>query len=94
MSFEVFWKTLQEQLTVNTVIKNWTVVNGYLGDDFKIILNGTVILEGNVAEASKNGTLDGKDHPGLMRKKGYLAFLGHGSELRFRNIRIKDLSKE
>lgn len=64
------------------------------GDDFKIILNGTVILEGNVAEASQNGTLDGKDHPGLKKKKGYLAFLGHGSELRFRNIRIKDLSKE
>jgi len=65
-----------------------------IGDDVKITLNGTVILEGNLAEASKNGTRDGKDHPGLKRKKGYIAFLGHGSELRFRNIRIKDLSEK
>ena len=63
------------------------------GENVKITLNGTVILEGNLAEASKNGTLDGKDHPGLQRKKGHIAFLGHGSELRFRNIRIKDLSE-
>jgi hypothetical protein len=62
------------------------------GDDVKITLNGTVILEGNLSEAVKNGTRDGKDHPGLKRAKGYIAFLGHGSELRFRNIRIKDLS--
>jgi hypothetical protein len=63
------------------------------GDDVKITLNGEVILEGNMAEASKKGTRDGKEHPGLSRKKGYIAFLGHGSELRFRNIRIKDLSE-
>ena len=63
------------------------------GDHIKITLNGTVILEGNFKEASKDGTLDGKDHPGLKRNKGHIGFLGHGSELQFRNIRIKDLSK-
>ena len=63
------------------------------GDDIKVTLNGTVILEGNLAEASKNGTLDKKDHPGLKRKSGHIAFLGHGSEVHFKNIRIKDLSK-
>jgi len=62
------------------------------GDHIKIILNGTVILDGNIKEATKNGTLDKKDHPGLKRSKGHIAFLGHGSELEFRNIRIKDLS--
>lgn len=61
------------------------------GDDFKITLNGEVILEGNVKEASKNGTADGKDHPGLKRHTGHIGFLGHGSELWFRNIRIKEL---
>jgi len=61
------------------------------GDDIKITLNGTVILEGNMKEASKNGTADHKDHPGLLRNKGYIGFLGHGSELKFRNIRIKEL---
>lgn len=63
------------------------------GNDIKITLNGKVILEGNIAEASKNGTLDGKPHPGLNREKGYIGFLGHGSPLKFRNIRIKDLAE-
>ncbi len=34
-----------------------------------------------------------KTIPGLKRDKGYIGFLGHGSELKFKNIRIKDLSK-
>jgi hypothetical protein len=61
------------------------------GDKIKITLNGEVILEGDIAEASKDGTLDGKDHPGLKRTKGHIGFLGHGSEVYFRNIRIKEL---
>ena len=63
------------------------------GNKIKITLNGEVIVDGDLAEASKNGTLDHKEHPGLLNKKGYIGFLGHGSELKFRNIRIKDLSK-
>ncbi|SKB25000.1 protein of unknown function [Maribacter arcticus] len=66
------------------------VVNG---DNIKITLNGTVIMDGNIKEASKNGTADHTDHPGLKRNKGHIAFLGHGSELEFRNIRIKNLNK-
>ncbi|WP_242132926.1 3-keto-disaccharide hydrolase [Aestuariivivens marinum] len=62
------------------------------GDAIKITLNGVVIVEGNINEATKNGTADGKDHPGLKRDKGHIGFLGHGSELWFRNIRIKDLA--
>ena len=64
---------------------------GVKGDDIRVTLNGTVITEGNIAEASKNGTLDHRDHPGLQNKKGHIGFLGHGSEVRFRNIRIKEL---
>ncbi|WP_017260154.1 DUF1080 domain-containing protein [Pedobacter arcticus] len=63
------------------------------GNNIKVTLNGTVILEGNIAEASKNGTLDKKQHPGLGRKIGHIGFLGHGSEVHFKNIRIKDLGK-
>jgi len=61
------------------------------GDNIKITLNGTVILEGNIREATKNGTLDKKDHPGLFNKKGFIGFLGHGSKVKFRNIRIRRL---
>ncbi len=62
------------------------------GSNIKITLNGTVILDGDIVEASKNGSPDGKEHPGIKHEKGYIGFLGHGSELKFRNIRLKDLS--
>ncbi|OOG68563.1 DUF1080 domain-containing protein [Algoriphagus sp. A40] len=57
-----------------------------------VILNGETILEGDYHEASKNGTLDKKDHPGLQRSTGHIGFLGHGDVVRFRNIRIKELT--
>jgi HEAT repeat protein len=63
------------------------------GNRVKVTLNGTVILDGDIVEASKNGTMDGREHPGLKRDKGYIGFLGHGSELKFRNIRIKDMEE-
>ena len=61
------------------------------GDHVRVTLNGVVILDGDLAVASRHGTLDGKDHPGLLRKSGHIGFLGHGSEVFFRNIRIKKL---
>ncbi|MCY1722570.1 DUF1080 domain-containing protein [Prolixibacteraceae bacterium Z1-6] len=63
------------------------------GPKIKVILNGEVILDGDITDARENGTKDHKNHPGLKRDKGYIGFLGHGDELYFRNIRIKDLSK-
>ncbi len=61
------------------------------GTKIKIVLNGTTIVDGDIADSIINGTLDGKDHPGLKRKTGHIGFLGHGSELWYRNIRIKEL---
>jgi hypothetical protein len=57
----------------------------------KVVLNGETILEGDYLEASKNGILDKKDHPGLKRSSGHIGFLGHGDVVSFRNIRIKEL---
>lgn len=64
------------------------------GLEIKVILNGTVILAGDITKARKNGAADGKPHPGLQRESGHIGFLGHGSPVQFRNIRIKDLSKK
>lgn len=61
------------------------------GDNIKITLNGEVILDGNLRDAVKNGTMDKKEHPGLFNEKGHIGFLGHGSVVKFRNIRIKEL---
>ncbi|TXE10293.1 DUF1080 domain-containing protein [Algoriphagus aquimarinus] len=58
----------------------------------KIILNGETILDGDYLEASKNGTLDHKEHPGLQRSSGHIGFLGHGDVVRFKNISIKELT--
>lgn len=77
-----FLKPVGEWNTEEIVVK---------GNRVKVTLNGTVILDADIAAASKNGTLDGKDHPGLKRTTGHLAFLGHGSEVFFKNIRVKKL---
>lgn len=61
------------------------------GDNIKITLNGTVILDGNIRDATQDGTPDGKKHPGLFNKTGHIGFLGHGSPVKFRNIRVKKI---
>lgn len=63
------------------------------GPKIKVILNGTAILDADITDARKNGAADGKKHPGLLRDSGHIGFLGHGSPVQFRNIRIRDLSK-
>jgi hypothetical protein len=63
------------------------------GTHIKVILNGTVIVDGDIAGPRDNGTMDHNDHPGLKNISGHIGFLGHGSLVKFRNIRIKDLSK-
>ena len=59
------------------------------GTKIKVVLNGTVIVDGDYAAASKNGTLDHKEHPGLLNKTGHIGFLGHGDIVRYKNMRIK-----
>ncbi len=61
------------------------------GPNIKVTLNNTVILDGNIDEASKNGTIDRNQHPGLKRQTGHIGFLGHGSIVQFRNVRVKEL---
>ena len=63
------------------------------GNQIKVILNGETILDGDIAEATKDGIPDHKAHPGLFNKTGHLGFLGHGDSLRFRNLRIKEISE-
>jgi hypothetical protein len=61
------------------------------GNDIKVTLNGQVIMDGNIKDASINGTADHRDHPGLKNPTGHIGFLGHGDVVRFRNIRVKKL---
>ena len=60
------------------------------GRQVKITLNGVVIVDANLDDIGEK-TMDGHAHPGLARTKGHIGFLGHGSRVEFRNIRIKEL---
>ena len=56
-----------------------------------VTVNGSTVLDADLDEAAGGGTMDGRDHPGLKRARGHIGFLGHGSVVEFRNIRIKVL---
>jgi hypothetical protein len=63
------------------------------GTQIKVILDGTTIVDGDIAGPRDIGTLDHNDHSGLKNKTGHIGFPGHGSLIKFRKLRIKDLSK-
>ena len=56
-----------------------------------VVVNGSTVVDADIDEAAAGGTADGRDHPGLKRESGRIGFLGHGSAVEFRNIRIKEL---
>ena len=62
------------------------------GRRVKVVLNGETVIDADIDEASTPATADGGDHPGLKNKTGHIGFLGHGSRVEFRNLRLKDLS--
>ena len=62
------------------------------GRHVKVILNGTTIVDANFLDASLGGTLDGQDHPGLLRSSGRIGFAGHGDRIEVRHLRIKEIS--
>lgn len=61
------------------------------GRRITVRLNGATIVNADIDAAGTPQTMDGRDHPGLKREKGHIGFLGHGSRVEFRNIRIKEL---
>jgi len=65
-----------------------------VGNKIKITVNGEVIVDGDLEEAAKEGTLDGKKHPGLEQTTGRISFCGHGSEVHYRNLRVREVKEE
>lgn len=61
------------------------------GQHIRVVVNGRVVVDADLDEVTKDGTVDGKPHPGLERTSGHIGFLGHGHPVAFRNIRIKEL---
>lgn len=59
------------------------------GSHIRVTLNGVIILDADLNLVKEESVL--KKHPGLKNKTGHIGFLGHGSLVEFRNIRIKAL---
>ncbi len=66
------------------------------GRHVRVTLNGTVIVDANLADLDHLGDkgIDGYDHPGRYRTSGRLGLMGHRSRVEFRNLRIKELPPE
>lgn len=76
-----------------------------VGDRITVTVDGVVITDANIREACQGHavapdggnrnpyTVDHNNHPGLFNKEGYISFCGHGAGVKFRNIRVLDLSK-
>ena len=63
-----------------------------VGSTIKVYLNGILITDADVSKFKDDGsTPDGKKHPGLHRKSGHIGWLGHGYNVKWRNIRIKEI---
>lgn len=66
-----------------------------VGSQLRVILNGETILDVDLERAAPDGkTADGRDHPGLERRRGHIGLLGHGDVVEFRNLRICELGQE
>ena len=60
------------------------------GNRITVKINGQVILKTNLKKAVKDRSPDSYSKA-VFNKTGHIAFLGHGSVVKFRNIRIKPL---
>ncbi len=63
-----------------------------IGSKITVILNGDVIVDADLAAITE--TMDHKQHPGLHNPKGHLGWLGHGTRVDWRNIRIKEVGAD
>jgi hypothetical protein len=59
------------------------------GRRITVKLNGVMIVDANLDDVTDPAIL--KRHPGLARTTGRIGFLGHGTRVEFRNLRVKEL---
>ncbi|KAF0178277.1 MAG: hypothetical protein FD161_2024 [Limisphaerales bacterium] len=59
------------------------------GRHLRVTVNGKVTVDVNLNDVTDRETL--QKHPGMLRDKGHLGFLGHNDYVEFRNLRLKEL---
>ena len=61
------------------------------GSRLSVELNGTVILEADLATVDMATVMANKPHPGKDRTSGFFGFAGHNDPVEFREIYLKSL---
>jgi len=61
------------------------------GRHVTVVVNGATVVDADLDTAAAGGAIDGNEHPGLKRESGHIGFLGHGSIVEFRNLRLKEI---
>jgi hypothetical protein len=59
------------------------------GRQIKVVVNGQTILDADLNTVTNRATLE--KHPGILRDRGHIGFLGHDDYIEFRSIQIKEL---
>ncbi|HUQ90297.1 MAG TPA: DUF1080 domain-containing protein [Bryobacteraceae bacterium] len=59
------------------------------GSHIQVRLNGVIIVDADLKNVREEKVL--AKHPGLRKPSGHIGFLGHGTLVEFRNIRVKPL---
>ena len=59
------------------------------GSRITVTLNGHKIVDADLSQITDEAKRE--KHPGLRARSGHIGFLGHGSPVEFKNIRIKEL---
>ena len=64
-----------------------------IGTKITVVLNGEKIVDADVSQYSTDGTVppDGIKRPGLHNRTGRIHWCGHGEDIFWRNIRIREL---
>ena len=66
-----------------------------IGSEIEVYLNGYLITKSDVSKIENDGNIPGeRKHTGLHNKKGHITWCGHGSAVKWKNIRIKELPSD
>lgn len=65
-----------------------------VGKRLKVELNGTVILDADLAKVDLTKAMGNAKHPGLGLASGHLGFAGHNDPVEFRNLRVREIASK
>ena len=66
-----------------------------VGTEVEVFLNGHMVTVGDLSRFGADGsTPDGRPHPGLAKRRGRIGWVGCAYNVKWRNIRVRELPEE